>query len=96
MKRQYRRTAEILVVLAAYTAVFLLVLGPAVGAAVPGFDQPAFTGADGRPTGDLPDTPRGWLLVVTMVPVLLGYMYLRARVAGVGIGEFWNPPGEQA
>jgi hypothetical protein len=92
MNQQHRRVAEILAVLVVYAAIYLVFVGPALGAAF-GFDQPAFSGPDLKPTGDLPDTPRGWLLIVLGVPVLLGYMYVRARVAGVTMDEFWNPDG---
>lgn len=94
MEKHRRRLVEILAFFAVFSAVYLLVVGPAIGDAF-GFDRPAFSGPNDRPTGELPDTPRGWILVGLLIPGHLGYMYVRARLAGQSMGEFWNPSEER-
>lgn len=94
MQRPNRRQYEIILFLVAYAGLYLAVVGPGLGAAF-GLDRPMLSGPDTRPYGgELPDTARGWLFVLSAVPVLLGYMYLRARLAGDSMSEFWNPDGE--
>lgn len=85
-----RRTVEILAVLAVWAALYLLVVGPLLGDLL-GLERAALSGSDPRPSGDAPDTARGWLLAALGVPVLLGYMYVRAHLAGTTMGDFWNP-----
>lgn len=91
MQQKQWRLAEILGFLAVYFGFYLVVLGPLIGAVLPGFENGAFSGPSFRPTGDLPDTGRGWLLIISTVPALLGYMYLRARLDGRSMQKFWNP-----
>ena len=91
MNQKQTQLVEILGFFAVYIGFYLLVLGPALGAALPGFDKPAFSGPSMRPTGELPATARGWLLIILGVPSLLGYMYLRARLSGKTMQQFWEP-----
>lgn len=91
MARTHWRVAEILGVLVLFAAVYLAVLGPFLGDLL-GFERPMLSGPNTRPSGDLPDTARGWLFVALAVPVLLGYMLARARVAGTTMDEYWNEP----
>jgi len=79
-------------VLLVWAVLFMAVVGPAIGAAVPGFDRPALSGDDDSHRGDLPDTALGWLLVILGVPVLLGYMFLRPRLTGETVEAYWNAP----
>jgi hypothetical protein len=71
METKNERIVEIIAVLLVWAVLFMAVVGPAIGAAVPGFDRPALSGDDDSHRGDLPDTARGWLLVILGVPVLL-------------------------
>ncbi|WP_440006374.1 hypothetical protein [Halomicrococcus sp. SG-WS-1] len=82
------RVAELGVVVLVYVVVFLLIIGPAIGAAT-GFDDPALdlTDGDGR---EIPTGVRGVVLVLTTAMVMVGYMVVRARVAGVSPEEYWG------
>lgn len=91
MNQNQWRVVEILGFFVVYFGFYLLVLGPLIGAILPGFDQGAFTDPSFRPTGEFPDTARGWLLMILAVPALFGYMYLRAWLDGSSLQEFWNP-----
>ena len=43
-----------------------------------------------RPTGELSDAARSWLLIFLGAPTLLGYMYIRACLEGVSMQKFWG------
>lgn len=75
-----------------FAVVYMGVVGPFLGDLLPGFERPMLSGQDATHRPDLPDTARGWLFLVLTVPVLLGYMFARARVAGAAMDEFWNEP----
>lgn len=92
MERKHRRLLEIFAVMAVFTIVYMGVVGPALGGLLPGFDRPMLSGSDSIHRGDLPDTARGWLYMVLMVPALLGYMFARVRLAGSTMDEYWNAP----
>lgn len=92
METRQKRTIEIVVVLLVWSLVFLTVVGQAIGAALPGFDRPAITWDTDPHFRDLPDTGRGWLLIVLTVPVLLGYVFLRPRLTGDTVEAYWNDP----
>jgi hypothetical protein len=85
----HRRGIEIVLFLVAYGALYVAVLGPVIGAVLPGFDAVPFRGGS-RPTGELPSTAQGWLMIVLGVPALFGYLWLRARLAGETLRGFWN------
>jgi len=91
MNRKQARLVETLGFFVVYFGFYLFVLGPMIGAALPGFDKPAFSSPGFRPTGELPATARGWLLIILIIPSLLGYMYLRARLSGKTMQQFWEP-----
>lgn len=93
MNQKQRRVLEIIGFIGVYTGCYLLVLGPLIGFILPGFDKPAFSGPSFRATGGLPQTGRGWLFIVTTVPSLFGYMYLRAQLAGSSLQQYWEPSG---
>jgi hypothetical protein len=100
METQHKRAFEIIAVLLVWAVLFMGVVVPAQRRPVEAGDR----GADGRPDdrheqdrpdeqhGDLPDTARGWLLVILGVPVLLGYMFLRPRLTGETVEAYWNDP----
>ena len=75
---------------------FVLVVGPVIGAALPGGDEHALADRDptdeGRRGSDW--TVRGVLLLLSGVQILLGYGYLRPRVVGQTPTEFWGMQGE--
>ncbi|UPV76335.1 hypothetical protein M0R89_19425 (plasmid) [Halorussus limi] len=83
-----RRLAEVIVVGLGYVVLFVFVIGPAIGAAT-GFDQPAFD-LDSGVARQLPTGVRGGILVLTGAMVMVGYMFLRARIAGVPFDAYWN------
>lgn len=91
MERRHWRVLEIGAVMGLFAALYLLVLGPFLGELL-GLDRAMLSGPNDRPGGELPDTARGWLFVALMVPVLLGYMLARARVAGATMDGYWNEP----
>jgi len=84
--RARSRTLQLLAVLLAWAVVFSYLLAPALGFA-PGL---AGYGDDGATTTrDLPDTPKGWAMVGLGTPVLLGFVVLRARLAGESPVDYW-------
>lgn len=91
MMQRHWRVLEIITVMGLFAAFYLLVLGPFLGELL-GLDRAMLSGPDDRPGGELPDTARGWLFVALMVPILLGYMLARARVAGTTMDRYWNEP----
>lgn len=82
------RVVELGVVVIGYIVVFLLFIGPAIGA-ISGFDQPAINPTDdvGR---EIPTGVRGGILILTSPPVMVGYMVLRAKIAGVSPEMYWG------
>lgn len=91
MNQKQWRVAEILGFFVVYFGFYLVILGPLIGSVLPGFEKGAFSEPSFRATGELPDTGRGWLLIILAVPTLLGYMYLRALLAGKSMQDFWTP-----
>lgn len=83
-----RKTAEIGVVLIGYILVFIVIIGPAIGA-VSGFNAPAIDFSSSG-TRWAPTSIRGLVLVITTAVVMVGYMYLRAKIAGVTPQEYWG------
>lgn len=82
------RVVELGVVVIGYILVFLLFIGPAIGA-VSGFDQPAMDLTDGVGR-EIPTGVRGGILVLTSSLVMVGYMVLRAKIAGVSPEAYWG------
>lgn len=82
------RVVELGVVVIGYILVFLLLIGPAIGA-VSGFNQPAI-GLTNDIGGEIPTGVRGGILVLTSSLVMVGYMVLRAKVAGVSPDVYWG------
>lgn len=85
------RQIELIAVVFLYLGLHIVVLDPIVGS-VTGFETPAWTSPSRRGEGvrHVLTTPRGWILLAGGVSVLLGYVFLRARLAGESVQGFWN------
>lgn len=86
-----RKQLEILAVMTVYFAVYTAVIGPAIGA-LTGFEKSALvlSGERGAALLRLLTSVRGWVLILGFGPVVLGYMLLRARIAGVEPRAMWG------
>lgn len=84
--RARSRTLQLLAVLVAWAVVFCYLVAPALGFApgLAGDDDDGIT-----TTRDLPDTPKGWAMAGLGTPVVLGFVVLRARIAGEPPADYW-------
>lgn len=92
MERKHWRVVKIISVMALFTLLYMGLVGPFLGELLPGFDRAMLSRSSSIHGGELPDTARGWLFTILMVPALLGYMFARVRLAGTTMDEFWNDP----
>lgn len=86
-----RKQVELLAVMVVYFAVYVAVIGPAIGA-VTGFEKSALVLSGGRGVAltRMLTSVRGWILLLGFGPVAYGYMHFRARLAGVPPRELWG------
>lgn len=82
---------ELVAVLALYLLVFFTVIGPAVES-ITGFEM---LSAPGRPGSlernwELVSKPQGWLLCLGYVPTHFTYLFVRARLAGESVDDYWE------
>jgi len=82
---------EILAVLVLYFLVFLVVVGPAVES-VTGFETLSGEGLPGsfERNWELVSKPQGWLLCLGYVPTHFTYLFVRARLAGESVDDYWE------
>lgn len=84
-----KRQFELIGVILAFSAFYVLVVGPFLGAAF-GFEQAAIQGDGYRLGLDDVLSPRGILLILSTLLVTLGYMYLRPRLSGTTPKRYWG------
>jgi hypothetical protein len=82
---------ELVAVLACYLLVFFTVVGPAVES-VTGFEMLSARGQPGsfERNWGLVSKPQGWLLCLGYVPTHFTYLFVRARLAGESVDDYWE------
>ena len=84
-----RLELELLTVVFGYFAVYLLLVDPIVGSII-GIGDPPFSHIHpGRPFTWVINA-RMWLMLLSGVPVFVGYLHFRPRIANEDPDEFWN------
>ena len=81
---------ELIGVIFAYLVVYVLVIDPIYGLVI-GIGEPLLSMLFGaRHRFSWATNVRAWLMIFSGAFVLVGYMYLKAKLAGENLGEHWN------
>lgn len=84
-----RRIVELLIIMVLYMGVYVLLIGPTIGA-VTGFDEPVTVVFNNEFARDLPLNMRGLVFFLSTAVVMTGYAHLKARMVGAEPSEYWG------
>ncbi|MEA1930156.1 hypothetical protein [Halohasta litorea] len=86
-----RQSLEIIGVAGVYLFVFTTGFGPAIES-ITGFEtvSPGVGVGAAERFWELVSHPQGWLLAFGYVPVHFAYLFVRARLAGESVDDYWE------